>query len=221
MQTPQGLNSRNLQHGVESNLSNLFNNKGSSFGMVDMHAHGNIPSMSFTQNSNMGMQQGVNGGMTISKPEYSSWSPQMFGADRKVGGASATPFTNVFNNGGSSLGRADTFVQGDIPSIAYTHNANMGVQQGINGGMNTSKPGYSSYSPHMFGAHGNVNSSATSFTNGESSSQSVIDSVLNHPDPTSSIFPRKFSFPNVSDLFPMGFGMSSHLCFLWVNNVCI
>jgi len=219
VQTPEGLNSKNLQHGVVSNLSDLFNNKGSSFGMVDMHAHGVIPSMSFTQNSNMGMQQGVNGGMTISNPGYSSFSPHMFGSDGKVGGSSATPFTNVFNNGGSSFGKADMFVQGDIPSVAYTHNTNMGMQQGINGGMNTSKPGYSSYSPHMFGAHGNVvNSSSTSFTNAESSSQSVIDAVLNHPNPTSSMFPRKFSFPNVSDIFPMGFGMYIlSLVFLWVN----
>lgn len=147
MQTPEGLNSKNLQHGVVSNFSDLFNNKGSSFGMVDTSAHGDIPSMTFTQNSNMG------------------------------------------------------------------------VQQGINGGMNTSKPGYSSYSPHMFGAHGNVvNASATSFTNAESSSHHGIEAVLGHP---TSIFPRKFSFPNVSDLFPMGFGMYIlSLVFIWVN-VCI
>nr|ABN08000.1 Uncharacterized plant-specific domain 01589 [Medicago truncatula] len=179
VQTPEGLNSKNLQHGVVSNFSDLFNNKGSSFGMVDTSAHGDIPSMTFTQNSNMGMQQGVNGGMTISKPDNSSFSPHMFGADGKVGGSSAMPFPNFLNRGGSSFGKADMFVQGDIPSMAYTHNTNMGVQQGINGGMNTSKPGYSSYSPHMFGAHGNVvNASATSFTNAESSSHHGIEAVL-------------------------------------------
>lgn len=220
VQTPEGLNSKNLQHGVVSNFSDLFNNKGSSFGMVDdTSAHGDIPSMTFTQNSNMGVQQGVNGGMTISKPDNSSFSPHMFGADGKVGGSSAMPFPNLLNRGGSSFGKADMFVQGDIPSMAYTHNTNMGVQQGINGGMNTSKPGYSSYSPHMFGAHGNVvNASATSFTNAESSSHHGIEAVLGHP---TSIFPRKFSFPNVSDLFPMGFGMYIlSLVFIWVN-VCI
>lgn len=111
-QTPAPLRPENMQHRVESSLSNVFNNGGSSLdanmhSMVDMSAHGNRingpPSMLSTQNSNFGLIQGINGGIK-SAPGYSS-SPYMFGADRNVlearptvGDASASLFTNVESN---------------------------------------------------------------------------------------------------------------------------
>jgi hypothetical protein len=55
-----------------------------------------------SQNSNLGLQQGINRGMTISVPECSSFSPHMFGYDGKISeagpnvdNASATPITNA------------------------------------------------------------------------------------------------------------------------------
>jgi len=107
VQTPRSLNHGNILHGANSSLSNVSNNGGSSFGMVGMFARGDISSMPYynTQNSNMGLQQEINGWMTISEPEYSSSSPHMFGIDGNImeaspnaSVASSTPITNVEPN---------------------------------------------------------------------------------------------------------------------------
>lgn len=113
-QTRAGLKPENMQHPVDSSLSNVFNNGGSPLGtsmhaMVDMSAHSNRingpPSMFSAQNSNMGLIQGINGGMIKSEPTYSGCSPYMFGTDGNilearptVGDASVTSFTNVESN---------------------------------------------------------------------------------------------------------------------------
>ncbi|RHN49861.1 hypothetical protein MtrunA17_Chr6g0451151 [Medicago truncatula] len=101
-----------ILHGVDSNLSNAFNNGGSSSGIIDMSFHGDISSVPYnTQNTNMSLQQGISWGANISKPRYSSSSPLMFGADGKVAGvnpnigdAYVTPITNVEPNSRSVNG---------------------------------------------------------------------------------------------------------------------
>jgi len=108
VQTPRSLNHENILHGVNSCLSNVSNNGGSSFGMVDMSARGDISSIPYnTQNTNMGLQQEINGWiMTVSEPEYSSSSPHMFGIDGNyfvearpnASVASSTPIANVEPN---------------------------------------------------------------------------------------------------------------------------
>nr|KYP46336.1 hypothetical protein KK1_032058 [Cajanus cajan] len=112
--TQTSLKPENMQHPVDSRLSNVFNNGGSSLhssmhAAVDMSAHGNRingpPSMLSAQSSNMGLMQGINGGMIKSEPGYSGCSPYIFGTDGNVlearptiGGASVTSFTNVESN---------------------------------------------------------------------------------------------------------------------------
>jgi hypothetical protein len=105
VQTPRSLNHGNILHGANSSLTNVSNNGGSSFGMVDMSARGDISSMPYnTQNSNMGLQQEINGWM-VSEPEYSNSSPHMFGIDGNImeaspnaSVASPTPITIVEPN---------------------------------------------------------------------------------------------------------------------------
>lgn len=46
VQTPESVNQENIRHGMNSKLSNVSNNVGSSFGMVDMSVHGDISSSS-------------------------------------------------------------------------------------------------------------------------------------------------------------------------------
>lgn len=104
-----------MQHAVDSRLSNVFNNGGSSLhtsmpAAVDMSVHGNRingpASVLSAQSANMGLIQGMNGGgMIKSEPGYSGCSPYMFGTDGNVletrptiGGASVTSFTNVESN---------------------------------------------------------------------------------------------------------------------------
>lgn len=112
--TQAGLKLENMQHRVDSSLSNVFNNGGSSLhpsmhAAVDISAAGNRingpPSMISAQTSNMGSIQGINGGMIKSEPGYSGCSPYMFGTDGNVldarptiGDASVTSFTNVESN---------------------------------------------------------------------------------------------------------------------------
>ena len=198
VQTAEGLNPKNMQHGLESNLSHEFNNGGSSYGNVDMSAQGDFSSLHYSQNSNMGFQQGMNGGIAISEPEYPTSSTRMFGVDENVleacpivGNTSATP---IFNNGtGSPFRMVDMSAHGDFPSMHYTQNSNMGFQQGINGGMTISEP--ASSSPHMFGVDGNVTvafqnvgkASATPIFNNGQSSFDMVD-VFAHGDiPTPSM----------------------------------
>lgn len=104
-----------MQHHVDSRLSNVFNNGGSSLhtsmsAAVDMSVHGNRingpASVLSAQSANMGLIQGMNGGgMIKSEPGYSGCSPYMFSTEGNVletrptiGGASVTSFTNVESN---------------------------------------------------------------------------------------------------------------------------
>lgn len=113
--TRAGLKPENMQHAVDSSLSNVFNNGGSSYhtsmhAAVDMSAHGSRingpPNMLSAQSSNMGLLQGVNKGMIKSEPGYSGCSPYMFGTEGNVlearpaigENASVTSFTNVESN---------------------------------------------------------------------------------------------------------------------------
>ncbi|TKY62684.1 hypothetical protein E2542_SST12542 [Spatholobus suberectus] len=112
--TQTSLKPENMQHPIDSRLSNVFNNGGSSLhtsmhAAVDMSAHGNRingpPSMLSAKSANMGLIQGINGGMIKSEPGYSGCSPYIFGADGNVlearptiGGASVTSFANVESN---------------------------------------------------------------------------------------------------------------------------
>ncbi|AES81257.2 putative angiotensin-converting enzyme 2 [Medicago truncatula] len=161
VQPAEGLNPKNMQHGWESNLSYELNNGGSSFGMVDVSAQGDCSTMHYSQNTNMGFQQGINEGIAISEPEYPSSSTRMFGIDENVleacpivGNTSATP---IFNNGtGSPFRMVDMSAHGDFSSMHYSQNSNMGFQQGINGGMAITEPEYPSSSPSMFGVDENV-----------------------------------------------------------------
>ncbi|KAH1258004.1 hypothetical protein GmHk_03G007847 [Glycine max] len=113
--TQTSLKPENMQHAVDSRLSNVFNNGGSSLhtsmpAAVDMSVHGNRingpASVLSAQSANMGLIQGMNGGgMIKSEPGYSGCSPYMFSTEGNVletrptiGGASVTSFTNVESN---------------------------------------------------------------------------------------------------------------------------
>ncbi|XP_061353772.1 uncharacterized protein LOC133298491 isoform X3 [Gastrolobium bilobum] len=83
----------NMQHTVDSNLHNVFNNGWSSLrssmnAVVEMSAHSNridSPPMLSTQSSSMGLMiQGINGGMIKSEPGYPGSSPYIFGSDGTV-----------------------------------------------------------------------------------------------------------------------------------------
>jgi len=187
LQTAEGLNPKNVQHGLESNLSYEFNNGGSSLGNVDMSAQGDFSSMHYSQNSNMGFQQGMNGGIAISEPEYPTSSTHMFGVDENVleacpavGNASAPP---IFNNGtGSPFRMVDMSAHGDFSSMHYSQNSNMSFQQGNNGAMAISEAEYPS-SSRIFGVDENVmetslivgNASATPIYNNGGSSFRMVE----------------------------------------------
>ncbi|XP_028761406.1 uncharacterized protein LOC114719992 isoform X1 [Neltuma alba] len=107
------LKPENMQHPVGSSLQSVFNNDGSSL-CTSMHntveiSHPNRidapPSLLSAQNSNMGLMQGINGGMIKSEPGYSRSSPYMFGAGNSVletrpiiGDASVTSYPSVESN---------------------------------------------------------------------------------------------------------------------------
>ncbi|XP_073221788.1 uncharacterized protein [Cicer arietinum] len=125
--------------------------------------------------------------------------------------------SKVFNNGGSSFSpsmnvmvdMSDMSTQGHVMSMPYTCNSNTALQQGIHGGMNRSEPRCSSCSPHMFGVDGNVleanpivsDTSAILFTNPESNSLYVNDTILNLPK-TSNGFLGQMSNGNVLEASP-------------------
>ncbi|XP_073222267.1 uncharacterized protein [Cicer arietinum] len=185
-----------VQHHVQSNLSNVFNNGGSSFGssmlaVVDMFANRHLMSMPYTWNSNMGLQQGINGGMTKSEPEYSSCSSNMFGANGNalqasstVSNASATMLTNAKSN----LHSVNDIVM-DLPNISS--NGFLGHMS--NGNVLEASPTVSE-------------TSTTLFSNAECNSHSVNEALLDLPDtPSNGIsgqMSRKFSFPDVAALLP-------------------
>uniref|UniRef100_A0A2N9HUR8 Angiotensin-converting enzyme 2 n=1 Tax=Fagus sylvatica TaxID=28930 RepID=A0A2N9HUR8_FAGSY len=126
--------------------------------------------------------------------------------------------TNAFTNGGSLLHPSmHTAVQMSAhstrldvpPNMLSAQSSNMGMIQGINGGMIKSETGYSGSSPYMFGSDGNVlearqtigDASVASFTSVESSSQPLAEQILDMD--TSSFgflgqIPRNFSLSDLT-----------------------
>ncbi|XP_050245424.1 uncharacterized protein LOC126693479 [Quercus robur] len=91
--TVPAVKAENMYIPIVSGLPNAFTNGGSSLHpsmhtAVQMPAHSSRidapPSMLSAQSSNMGMIQGINGGMIKSETGYSGSSPYMYGSDRNV-----------------------------------------------------------------------------------------------------------------------------------------
>lgn len=104
------LKPENIQHSVGSGLPNAFANGGSSLHnmhtAMELSAHANridaSPNMISSQSSNMGLMQGINGGMVKTEVGYSGGSSYMFGSENNVlearstiGDASVTSFSSV------------------------------------------------------------------------------------------------------------------------------
>lgn len=102
-----------MHHGVGSCMATTFTNGGSSLhpslhNAVDMSAAGRVDAPTnvlSTQNSNMSLMQGINGGIIKSEVGYSGNSPYIFGADSNVmearpniGDSSVAPFSSVDSN---------------------------------------------------------------------------------------------------------------------------
>lgn len=104
-ETPRSLNHGHILRCANSSLSNVSNNGGSSFGMVDVSPRGDISSMPYnTRNLNMGLHQEINGWI-VSEPNYSNSSPHTFAIDGNIieaspnaRVASSTPIANVEPN---------------------------------------------------------------------------------------------------------------------------
>jgi len=91
--TVPAVKAENMYIPIVSGLPNAFTNAGSLLHpsmhtAVQMPAHSSRidapPSMLSAQSSNMGMIQGINGGMIKSETGYSGSSPYMYGSDRNV-----------------------------------------------------------------------------------------------------------------------------------------
>lgn len=121
---------------ISSGLSNAFTNGGSSLQTsmhtaVDMSANTcriDAPQdMLSTRSPNLGLMQGMNGGMIKPEAGYSGSSPFMFGADNTalekrvaIGDASVTPFSSVVSNSqtlGEPLLDSDTSSYGFLGQI--------------------------------------------------------------------------------------------------------
>jgi hypothetical protein len=110
----------NMRHALDSTLHDVFNNGGSSLNasirnLTEMSARGNrissSQSMLSSQNSSLGLIQGINGGMIKSEPGYSGSPPYIFGPDGTVleacptmGDAAVTSFNSVDSNSHSMNG---------------------------------------------------------------------------------------------------------------------
>ncbi|KAI9161514.1 hypothetical protein LWI28_018159 [Acer negundo] len=124
----------------------------------------------------------------------------------------------AFTNGGPSLhGNLHSPVEmsGQMsridapPTILSTESSNMGLIQGMNGGIIKSEVGYSGSSPYMFGGDGNVlearppiaDASVASFSSVESTSQTLNEALLD-ADTSSFGFlgqiPRSFSLSDLT-----------------------
>ncbi|KAK2652159.1 hypothetical protein Ddye_012015 [Dipteronia dyeriana] len=124
----------------------------------------------------------------------------------------------AFSNGGSSLHaslHSPVEMSGQVsridapPTMLSTESSNMGLIQGMNGGIIKSEVGYSGSSPYMFGADGNVlearppiaDASVASFSSVESTSQTLNEALLD-ADTSSFGFlgqiPRNFSLSDLT-----------------------
>ncbi|CAL5207625.1 unnamed protein product [Lathyrus oleraceus] len=120
----------NMRHALDSTLHDVFNNGGSSLNtsihdLTQISARGNRisspPSMLSSQNSSLGLIQGVNGGMIKSEPGYSGSPPYIFGHDGSVleacptiADAAVTSFNSVDSNSHSMNG---ALIDPDISSF--------------------------------------------------------------------------------------------------------
>jgi hypothetical protein len=107
------------------------------------------------------------------------------------------------------------------PNMLSMQSSNIGLLQGMNGGMIKSEAGYSGTSPYMFGADGNVlearpsiaDASVASFSSVESSSQALNESILD-ADISSfgflSQIPRNFSLSDLTADFTQSSGLSPY-----------
>jgi hypothetical protein len=200
-QTAEGWNRNNMQHDVGFGLPNVFNNNTSSFGMVDMSAQENIPTVPYGRNSN--------GRSSFSK------------VDMSVHENIPTMPYRQYSKGESSSSMVDVSARGDIPITFYSQNSNFDLQQGSNGGMTISEPAYS-IPPRMFGVDGNArqagpnvgNASSMQITGAESNSRLANEAVPNLPNTSSNgSLSRIFSLSNMANLDDLFFGMSSNFCF--------
>ncbi|KAF5474239.1 hypothetical protein F2P56_006155 [Juglans regia] len=112
--TVPAVKSENIHHPIGSGLSNAFTNGGSLLhpsmhAAIQMSAHSSRidvpPNMLSAQSLNVGMIQGINGGMIKSETGYSGSSPYMFDSDGNapevrptIGDASVASFTSVESN---------------------------------------------------------------------------------------------------------------------------
>ncbi|CAK7340213.1 unnamed protein product [Dovyalis caffra] len=139
--------------------------------------------------------------------------------------------TNAYTNGGSSL-HSNMHAAVEIaahanridapPNMLSMQGSNMGLLQGMNGGIIKSEGGYSGTSPYMFGADGNVldtrpsiaDASVASFSSVESSSQALNESILD-ADTSSfgflSQIPRSFSLSDLTADFTQSSGEHSEI----------
>ncbi|KAK3218175.1 hypothetical protein Dsin_012145 [Dipteronia sinensis] len=125
---------------------------------------------------------------------------------------------SAFTNGGTSLHaslHSSVEMSGHVsridapPTMLSTESSNMGLIQGMNGGIIKSEVGYSGSSPYMFGADGNVlearppiaDASVASFSSVESTSQTLNEALLD-ADTSSFGFlgqiPRNFSLSDLT-----------------------
>ncbi|KAI5396591.1 hypothetical protein KIW84_062700 [Lathyrus oleraceus] len=119
-----------MRHALDSTLHDVFNNGGSSLNtsihdLTQISARGNRisspPSMLSSQNSSLGLIQGINGGMIKSEPGYSGSPPYIFGHDGSVleacptiADAAVTSFNSVDSNSHSMNG---ALINPDISSF--------------------------------------------------------------------------------------------------------
>lgn len=150
---------------------------------------------------------------------------------------------NAYANGGSSLhpcmqNAVDMSAHArriDVsPSMMLAHSSNVGMMQGMNGGMIKSEAGYGGSSRYMFGNGGNVletrpvigDPSVSSFSSVESNSHPLNESLL---DADSASFgflgqiPRNFSLSDLTADFSNSSGTLSLslVCALMVFNLCV
>ncbi|CAL0326602.1 unnamed protein product [Lupinus luteus] len=200
-----------------SAVSSLPNSNGSYVPAVP-----SLPTSNGSQMSAFSSQSNSNGSHAPAVPQNQAY----YAAERNRGGLKpesmqhpvGSSLSNVFNNGQSSLhatmhAAIDMSAHGSRvngpPNMLSAQSSNMGLIQGINRGMIKTEPGYSGCSPYMFGAEGNIlearptigDASVTTFTNAESNSHSMNESVLD-PDTSSFGFlgqiPRNFSLSDLT-----------------------
>ncbi|XP_038697905.1 uncharacterized protein LOC119995466 [Tripterygium wilfordii] len=131
-QAGPALKQEDVQHGIGSRLPNAFTNGGSSLhtnmhSAIDLSANASridVPhNLLPTQSSNIGLIQGINGGMIKTETGYSGSSPYMFGTDGHVlearppiGDTSVASFSSLES---STRSLNETLLDADSASFGY------------------------------------------------------------------------------------------------------